>query len=248
MSSVLSILDNDDGVDQLLEDGVVMLASYLDAHAGVVRQSWSLSQNDFQWFFDYALRAKFAAKPCWKTHFRIRKDVYDQVLAVLCLYLTKQLTKFRAPIKPEQTLAAFSIYTGHNTSAYIATQLAIGTVTVNAFRKEVSRLICKLFRADNFFPTSTHNVLETMDGFEQIAELPYCMGAIDGIHLEWHHCPTDQIYEYRCYKGYLSVVMFAVCAANHRETYVHVGKPGVFGDASKLEQRSLLQNIEDGVW
>lgn len=40
MSSVLSVLDDDDGVDQILEDVVAMLASYLDTRAGVVGRPW----------------------------------------------------------------------------------------------------------------------------------------------------------------------------------------------------------------
>lgn len=76
------------------------------------------------------------------------------------------------------------MYTEHNTSANITTQLATGTSTVNAYVKEVSRLICKLFRTEIFSPNSTPDILETVDGFEHISELPYCMGAIDGSHVE----------------------------------------------------------------
>lgn len=63
MSSVLSEMGDDDEVDQILKDGVVMLASYLHARAGVVGRSWSLSRNHPRWFFDYALRAEVAATP-----------------------------------------------------------------------------------------------------------------------------------------------------------------------------------------
>lgn len=42
--------------------------------------------------------------------------------------------------------------------------------------------------------------------------------------------------------------MFVVCTANRRVTYVKVGKPGVPGDATILEQSSLLRIIEEGVW
>lgn len=94
MSSVLSVLDDDYRVDQILEDGEVMLASYSNARAVVVGRLWFLSRNDPRWFLDYELRAEFATTPCWKARFRIRKNVYDPILAVLRPPLTKQLTKF----------------------------------------------------------------------------------------------------------------------------------------------------------
>lgn len=48
------------------------------------------------------------------------------------------------------------------------------------------------------------------------------------------------------YKGYSSVVTFAVCVANRRAIYVQVWKPRVPGDATILERSSLLSNIESG--
>lgn len=33
---------------------------------------------------------------------------------------------------------------------------------------------------------------EVMRGFESIAGLAYCTGAIEGTNIRWHNCPKDQ--------------------------------------------------------
>lgn len=42
--------------------------------------------------------------------------------------------------------------------------------------------------------------------------------------------------------------MFACCTVNRRYTFVDIGKPGVLGDFSILEDSTLKRRISEGLW
>lgn len=49
-----------------------------------------------------------------------------------------------------------------------------------------------------FFPTEVGDVQNAMEAFKLISGLPYCVGAIDGIHIRWLMCLKSQFHEYKC--------------------------------------------------
>lgn len=59
------------------------------------------------------------------------------------------------------------------------------------------------------------------------------------------HMPRKQYYEYRCYKGYISIFLFAVVTTDRRYTYIDTGKPVVLADTTIYDQSVLKKNIED---
>lgn len=247
-AAITILIEDDVGVSDVLEDIFPLIANQVDGRGGVKGRRWVMKRNDRDWFFRYAICNDFSSSQSWKGLFRVRKDVFDLVLQELRPFLTKQVTRFRLPIEPERSLAAFFMYLGTCTGTHVASQLGLGVSTVLVAVKEVSRLICDHFTDAIKFPTTGVDVATVMDGFKDIAGLPYCAGAIDGSHIEWHRCPTEQYFEYRCYKGYPSFVLFAVCSADRRVTYAQIGKPGVLGDATLLEQSTLLTNIQSNKW
>lgn len=84
-----------------------------------------------------------------------------------------------------------------------------------------------------------------MNGFQAIAGLPYCVGAVDGTHVPCTGCPNYQYYEYRSYKGFTSIVVFSVSDARRRFLYSDVEQPGVVGDSIIFQQSSLKELIEN---
>ena len=81
-----------------------------------------------------------------------------------------------------------------------------------------------------------------MRGFQSISGLPYSVGGVDGSHIPWSGCPKEQYYEYRNYKRFQSLVLFALSTANRRIIYADVGHSGVLGD-STIFQRSRLRTV-----
>eukprot|EP00171_Calliarthron_tuberculosum_P002949 IDg2949t1 len=97
-------------------------------------------------------------------------------------------------------------------------------------------------------PVSMSEIASVMNGFEAIAGLPYCVGAIDGTHIPWKKCPKSQHYEYRCYKGFESIVVLALSTAGRRIIYADVGNPGVHSDSTIFDRSRLKGLLSSGKW
>ena len=160
----------------------------------------------------------------------------------------RSVTDFRKPISADFKVAAYLMYTGSATFQAVASQLGIGPSSVSSIVKGVSREICSHFQNSVHFPTGETELASIMKRFEEIAGLPYCCSAVDGSHIRWRECPDEQFYEYRCYKGYPSIVLFAVSTADRKFIYVDVGRPGVLGDSSIYTRSSLKRNIDENIW
>ena len=87
-----------------------------------------------------------------------------------------------------------------------------------------------------------------MKGIESLSGLPYCVGVVDGCNIPLMSCPDSQYYDYRCYKGFPSLVLFAVTYENGRFLYCDYGLPGVMGDSNIFEISELKRQIDLGLW
>lgn len=213
--------------DDIAEDILVIITAFIDAREGRVDRTWSLDQNDPQWFHRYVCQDECCNSPNWITLFRGRKDAYNRVLSALRADLKKQETRFGNQIEPERQLASFLMYSGNYTCTHVGSRLGLGPCAVLRIVKDVAWILCTLFKDTIKFPTDHAEVTRSMVNFESIASLPHCAGAIDGRHIAWHRCPFEQYYEYRCYKGYPSIVMLAVCSTKRVISYVQVEKSEV---------------------
>ena len=153
-------------------------------------------------------------------------------------------TSFRNSLKPEIQLAAFLLWAGGQIYAKLGSKLGTGASTVRQCVKEVSSMITERMVGAVRLPYEETHVATVMRGFQSISDLPYCVGAIDDTHIPWKICCDSQYYEYRCYKGYTSIVLFAVADSKRRFMYAESGHPGVMGDATIYNCSKLKRLIE----
>lgn len=219
-AAVAEVLDDDVVGSELLRDLFPLVTHRSDRRGGVEGRRWIIDRNDPRWSFTQAMSSDFISTSRWKEIFRVCKGIFDMVLTKSQQDLTKQVTKFRLPIEVERSTAAFFMYPGECTSKHVAAQLKIGASTVLVAVKEVSRLLCAHFKDVIKFPMDENDVPRSLMGFKKIAGLPYCVGAIDGSNIPWHRCPTEQHFFYRCYKGFTSFVVFAVCTSDCKAIYM----------------------------
>ena len=97
-------------------------------------------------------------------------------------------------------------------------------------------------------PETLTEIQSVMSGFKSLAGLPYCCGSIDGSHVRWNACPAEQYLDYKCYKHFPSLLIFAVSDAHRRFRYVDVDAPGVYGDSTLFEISKLNERIKNGSW
>ncbi|XP_070528283.1 uncharacterized protein [Cardiocondyla obscurior] len=74
-------------------------------------------------------------------------------------------------------------------------------------------------------------------------QFPNCIGALDGRHIEIQAPPCSGS-EFYNYKGYFSIVLIAMCDANHKFTWVDIGQFGLISDGGIWSQTDLAADLE----
>lgn len=168
--------------------------------------------------------------------------LFEAVANDICLLVQRSATPFRPPILIEKRLTAFLMAASSCTYRRIAKQLAMGPSSVLESVRSVSYAI------ELRLPSSIPDVAALMNGFEDISGLPYCVGAIDGSHIPWKKCPSAKYYEYRCYKGFESMILFSLVSSDRTIIYADVGSPGILSDSTLFDRSKLRCIMESGTW
>lgn len=89
---------------------------------------------------------------------------------------------------------------------------------------------------------STERWIEIAEGFEQKANFPHCIGAIDGKHIRIN-CPPNSGSLFFNYKNYFSTVLFAMCDSNYLFTFVDIGSYGKSSDSGIFKNSKLYEKL-----
>lgn len=81
------------------------------------------------------------------------------------------------------------------------------------------------------------------DGFNEYANFPNCLGAIDGKQIRIIQ-PVDSGSLYYNYKNFFSMVLLAVCDVNYMFTFVDVGSYGKASDSTVYKESVLFQKMQ----
>lgn len=118
----------------------------------------------------------------------------------------------------------------------------IGHTTVRDIIHEVCMAIWENMRQSSFPELNEERWLEIAKGFNENANYPNCVGAIDGKHIRVIK-PSDSGSLYYNYKKYFSIVLLAVCDADYKFTYIDVGAFGKCSDSSIYKKSILYQKL-----
>ncbi|XP_037940666.1 uncharacterized protein LOC119673458 [Teleopsis dalmanni] len=95
----------------------------------------------------------------------------------------------------------------------------------------------------NAFPLTSDKVNECIRGFEVLG-FPQCLGAMYGSHIEIKPESQNAV-DYYNYKGWYSIVLFALVDYRYRFLYRNVGYPGRVNDSFIFENSSLKRQLEN---
>ena len=91
-------------------------------------------------------------------------------------------------------------------------------------------------------PSSPDDWREISRGFEDLWNLPHCVGAIDEKHVNMK-CPNNSGSLYYNYKGFFSLVLMAICDSHYNFTLVDIGDYGGNNDGGVLSHSDIGKAI-----
>ncbi|XP_026462861.1 protein ANTAGONIST OF LIKE HETEROCHROMATIN PROTEIN 1-like [Ctenocephalides felis] len=95
-------------------------------------------------------------------------------------------------------------------------------------------------------PETAEEWLEIASGYERRWNFPNCIGAIDGKHIRID-CPINSGSDYYNYKGFFSIVLFAVVDANYNFIFADIGCQGRISDGGVFKNALISQYINDNL-
>ena len=180
-------------------------------------------------------------------YFHMSPDRLSHLLALVGPALTRKTTNFRAPISPGERLAITLRYlvTGDSMQT-ISFNYRVGHSTVCGIIDSTCDSLWNVLAPEYIKrPTTQEEWKLITDDFEQIWNLPHCVGAINGKHIVLQ-APVNSGSNFYNYKGTFSIVLLADCDAKYCFTLLDIGDAGIHSDGGVLANSAFGQTMEKG--
>ena len=181
----------------------------------------------------------------FKEHFRVHRRTFNYLCTKLKPCLEKMDTNMRAGTPVDKRVGMGLHYLASNEELRVVQALfgAGKTTAWEAIEDFINAVIQILEPEFVKFPHNAQELKTASDEFETLLGYPMCIGDMDGSHIPICS-PKDLATNYVCYKSFTSMVLFAVCDARYRFTYLNVGSPGRNGDSFILQGSSLYEILQ----
>ena len=178
----------------------------------------------------------------FKEFLRIDVELFNEILNVVTPYIIRHDTNFRQCVTPGERLAitlrylaAGGLYSG------LQAQFRVSIPTISKIIPEVCEALIEAYSEELIHmpdnPAGWRNVAAR---FSERWNLHHAVGAIDGKHIRIKKPPHSFI-DFRNYKKYNSIILFAMVDADYRFMYIDIGTPGKAGDAGIFRDSDLKQ-------
>ncbi|XP_046686038.1 putative nuclease HARBI1 [Homalodisca vitripennis] len=215
------------------------------------RRLWSK-----KWFLD---RSKFShmsllaelaiSEPQdFKNYLRMSEESFEYLFGRLCEHIEKEDSLLRTSIPAKERLAATLQFLASGRSyENLKFSCAISPQALGKIIPETCAAIFDVLKEDFLkFPCNESDWMNIAVDFKKYWQVENCIGAIDGKHIAIRQPPKSGSYYYN-YKGFHSIVLFAVVNANYEFIYVNCGTNGRVSDGGVLMETDfgeLLENKE----
>ncbi|XP_072175656.1 uncharacterized protein [Diadema setosum] len=183
----------------------------------------------------------------YKKLLRMDPDLFRELVARLTPRLMKQDTNMRKalPVGLKVALTLRFLASG-DTYVSLAACFRVGTSTIGPMISDVCQAIYDEYHDELLScPTTPEEWKEVASEFSDKWNFENCLGALDGKHVRIK-APGNTGSMYYNYKGYFSVVLFALVDARYRFRYIDVGANGSCSDAGLFMETSLRRALDQG--
>ncbi|XP_022180255.1 protein ALP1-like [Myzus persicae] len=116
----------------------------------------------------------------------------------------------------------------------------IGLSTISNIVREVCESLWATFKK-SCFPTITEELIaKVATEFEERANFPHVIGAIDGKHIRVIKPEGSASMNFN-YKHFFSILLLAACDSNYKFVYIDVGAPGKSSDSTTFKNSTLYK-------
>jgi hypothetical protein len=149
------------------------------------------------------------------------------------------------PARERLALTLRFLATGESYSS-LHYQFRISVSSIALIVPEVCKAVYDVMK-DEFlhFLENEEEWLAIAAGFEDVWQLPHCVGAADGKHVRILH-PRNSGSVFYNYKGYYSIVLMAVVDANYNFIFADVGCQGRISDSGVMRNTLFWSKLVNG--
>ncbi|XP_071995514.1 uncharacterized protein [Engystomops pustulosus] len=169
-----------------------------------------------------------------KFHNYVRMTVtsFDRLLAHLRSGLRFQDTNMRRSVTPEERLiVTLRFLATGNSFASLHYEFLLGVSTISMIVRTTCEVIWERLRAAVMPEPTAEDWIRISDGFQESAQFPNCIGALDGKHIRVKK-PAHSGSQFFNYKQYFSVVLLALADSDYKFIIVDIGAYGSSADAA----------------
>lgn len=172
-------------------------------------------------------------------------ESFDYLLSKVGPIISKKTTRFRKPLPPEERLALTLRYlSSGDKQRSMSFGYRRGASTVSVVIRETCLTIWEALNEEYLRPPTLPEEWKNIaEEFENLWNIPHCIGAIDGKHIAMK-CPNNSGSLYHNYKGFFSLVLMAVCDAHYVFTLVDIGDYGSNNDSGVLPNSPMAKALE----
>jgi len=184
----------------------------------------------------------------FKNFLRMTPAMFDELLDRLTPRLMKQDTFFRLPLEPGIKLAlTLRHLASGNKYADMKFSWRVPHNTISIVIREVCQAIVDEYLDELMTcPSTPDEWQQVADKYYQKWNFPHTCGAIDGKHVACK-APPNSGSQYYNYKGFFSVILFAMVDADYKFLWADVSGVGSCSDAQIYNDRELKECIENNL-
>ncbi len=183
----------------------------------------------------------------FKQAFRMTPAVFEKLLDFIKGDICKQDTTMRRAISSTTRLQVCLRFLASGANYQTLEDIfRIPHNTISTIITETTHAIWDRLSAQYLSCPSTEEEWEDVaKGFWDAWQYPYCIGAVDGKHVQVRSFPHSGSM-FRNYKGTFSLVLFAICDSQYKFLYCNVGCAGSANDAAIWLNSAFKKKLEEG--
>ena len=209
-----------------------------------VRQ-WILRRPEYGLYDKLMVELRKEDPRAFQQFMRMPPAMFDELVQRLTPRLSKQDTNWRGSLEPGLKVAiTLRHMASGNTYRNMQYGWRVPHNTISVLVREVVQAIIEDYTDELLVcPTTERGWRDLVDQWYQRWNFPHTVGAIDGKHVACR-APPNSGSEFYNYKGFYSVILFAMVDADYKFTYIDVSGNGASSDAQIYNESDVHRGLE----